>query len=998
MSNSSNYSGQISKNMNSMMFLARSTMNSFKYMILIYKAKFYFTVAVIVSLLVILGYFVFKHMLYRRVRMAQLSYLVRLDPINREFSETVAEAVFVMLRNRKAPEVHLPIYEPRFRENALFYESLGGAANAIDEIASLLSNVKEFSGHDYAQIDPIREDDHISQLVAVVNKRFIWSRAQKLGTTKQCDALFEQLQKLLLTRKSFEQFVENRSMLNFVDRERLQDPASNRTLSDYGAYLDPPLKERVERISKNHENAEAKAKLDAFLNERPELSKTTRPDLKGRLDELFAQLRHEMSNNVPGASSEDMENYYRYLQNKQQLDDGSFTRDYANARYETLDPSLREIYHSVGELYEVYEALEQKRYQDLFGPLYYGMENFMYTTRIVVNGESRNVFSPEKIEHGMGIYQTFLDELYTITNMESIDLATDLILHLMLDPDPRKEEKLDNLGESYVSIVNAFMYLERNLQRLLDYNRSRHPDPKYAMKMYKYNLETLYDFHMKHMILKQWQEFFRMKEPGTYKYTIHWIRNWTNINQLMKLFFDDALTGQIKNVNKLFKLPDMSKIKAPKIELFEEPAPLVEGWKVKKAFKKKTWKKGFKKTIGDGAKGAVKTVGDGVKDAANSVADAAGGFFGPIIKYITKIAKGIADIPSMIGKIVKSIIEIPMTIFNILKGVFKGGFAFFTQFLNIFMSLFQLLLLVPKMIIMAMKNPLKLIELFARLLIVITMLPLVIMYNIPIGKLKMAELFIYPPILLFFTLWNTKLFLLFSALTVVFGMGLDVELCRGRLYPLFYRFFVAVENSPSAWYQIGGYHGKNRNERILLAFRECGHNYVPDPKTAKLTCLRKMEGEPKFCPQANIYRVYKNIGMKAPYKPRQFVPDMQFLDMNSSGRRRQIAKYKKMKLRFYQECDEKMQPYNDLVKNVCRNVDFLEITNTQKKQIKGICYDTYCINGRREQFCHKMTPKHISISEREVPTRYTTRALFLSGSVVFLACVVSLMIQKHSYS
>ena len=158
-----------------------------------------------------------------------------------------------------------------------------------------------------------------------------------------------------------------------------------------------------------------------------------------------------------------------------------------------------------------------------------------------------------------------------------------------------------------------------------------------------------------------------------------------------------------------------------------------------------------------------------------------------------------------------------------------------------------------------------------------------------------------------------------------------------------------------------------------------------------------MEGEPKFCPQANIYRVYKNLGMKTPYKPRQFLPDMQFLDMNSSGRRRQVAKYKKMKLRFYEQCDEKMQPYDDLVKNICRNVDFLEITNTQKQQIKGICYDTYCVNGRREQFCHRMTPKHLSVSELKVPESYTSRTLMLSGSVVFLACVVSLMIHMHTY-
>jgi hypothetical protein len=377
----------------------------------------------------------------------------------------------------------------------------------------------------------------------------------------------------------------------------------------------------------------------------------------------------------------------------------------------------------------------------------------------------------------------------------------------------------------------------------------------------------------------------------------------------------------------------------------DEP-PLVEG-----IFKKKSFKK-----FGKGIKKGVKKVGKAIKKVA-------GGMFGPIMGPIKAIAGGIAAIPK-----------------------------FFKKFFDMFLKFFKLIGTIFTFLIDVITNPFKLVEFFVRLLIVIALLPFVILYNIPIGKLKFMELFIYPFILLYFTIWNVVLYAIFVALTVVFGMGLDVAICRGRLYPLFYRYFIAVENSPSAWYEVGGHQSKNRNERIVLAFRECGDNYVPDPNSAKLTCVRKMEGEPKFCPQANIYRVYKNLGMKTPYKPREFIPDVNFLQMNSSGRRRQIAKYKKMKLRFYEECDEKMRPYDDLTKNICRNVDFLELKSGQKQQIKGLCYDTYCRNGRREQFCHKMTPG--ALSNTDVPTTMLSRTLFLSGSVTFLACFLTVIL-KH---
>jgi len=395
-----------------------------------------------------------------------------------------------------------------------------------------------------------------------------------------------------------------------------------------------------------------------------------------------------------------------------------------------------------------------------------------------------------------------------------------------------------------------------------------------------------------------------------------------------------------------------------------EPEHTMEEYKLKKigkSFKNagKTLEKGAK-TVGKGIEKGAKTVGKGIEKGVGSIASGFGGFLGPL-----------AAIPKALMEIPKALMKIPEAIFKLFDAII-GVFKFLGRVIT---------------------NPGSLLEFFVRLLLVIAFLPFAILYEIPVGDLRAMELFLYPFVLAFFTYYNVVLYAFFAILICVFGLGFDVHVTRGHIYPIIYRLFLATENSPAAWYSVGGYHNANRNERMILAFRECDDNYLPDKAFGKLTCTRNLEGTPAFCPQANIYRVFKNLGLKTPTAPRNFYPGPEFIDMTASGRRRVTNKYKKMKLHFYKSCDAKMAPYDNVTKNICRNASFLPITNAKKRQLQALCYNTYCRNGRREQFCHRTT--NIAMENQSPSTNIVDRTVFLSGSLT-LVTIFTVWLATHA--
>lgn len=352
--------------------------------------------------------------------------------------------------------------------------------------------------------------------------------------------------------------------------------------------------------------------------------------------------------------------------------------------------------------------------------------------------------------------------------------------------------------------------------------------------------------------------------------------------------------------------------------------------KFKKAFKKKAFKKGIK-TIKKGAEKVVKKINplDGILDAIKKITS----FFETILRFLKNV-----------GKVLKNIL-----------------------------------------------NPLNIISYAAKLMLTLILLILSVTYGIPATKgMLLGELFVYYFVLIYLTIFNIKQFFIFYPLTWIISK-VDI-LLKGIIYVSIYRNITATENPPDAWYRFGGYHYDNKNERNYVSFLRCGDNYGKDPDASQFVCKRKNLQEPRFCYQANIYRLKENLNMRRPILPGSFYPSLEFMDSTKTFRKKEIDKFKTMKYNFYNHCSSSMQDYDTMTKNICRVGDKGVLKDSKKANMHELCYHAYCTNGKREQFCYKYTDPYTKYHLSESKSVFA-RMFFVFVYILILTYIVKVMIK-----
>ena len=289
-------------------------------------------------------------------------------------------------------------------------------------------------------------------------------------------------------------------------------------------------------------------------------------------------------------------------------------------------------------------------------------------------------------------------------------------------------------------------------------------------------------------------------------------------------------------------------------------------------------------------------------------------------------------------------------------------------------------------------NPNNLVKLIVTILIFILLAIIVIIYRIPIGKLYLIEFaIIYPYLLIFYSIMMIT-FGIISVVSLYIIKYIDIKIFKGKLYPVVYRYFIACENEPSAWYKTGTYYDGNKNTRMIMAMKECDVHYKPDKLTGNFTCKRKLDSEPRFCPQSNIYRIYKNLPTITPLEPKKFSPDYNFLQKTSYGQKTFIDNYKKMKQDYYTQCNEKMGAFDNVTKNICRNYQEEGFSNNK---LNNLCYNTYCRYGRREPFCNNLTkPEEITEDELKPETIFF-KLIFISFNILVIGTILYLLLKSY---
>jgi hypothetical protein len=817
-------------------------------------------------------------------------------------------------------------------------------------------NEEFYHGKAFKQVD---KDKYLEGMDKLINSNFSWSRAPKFNSNEAFKEFFEtDLEELFCEqlKNEYNKQMNTKCIFNFVDLENIElndiaELSNNKLIVKYGQYLEKPLYEKINEIQllPNYKN------VDEFLDKIKENEFYTTVQPQPPIQELVNDLVNEIKKVLFDFYKIDETFYKAILEhgvtgdvieeetcgNDAIIDNTDFGSD--------IDKRMLrnniEILNKVESFYSLYNSDEKEK---LLREHYLLVERLVYTT--FNTKDNSNVFNDLQQKTILNIYQNIIDFVYLENYREMINVAIDFTIRYILSEDPIKDEKLDNLLELYVAIDECFILIGKYKAKLEDYNMKRKPDTSRLIDLYKCNQQNIYDYFIDDGIGKQWGKYFKGERPPRYS----WIFG--------------PLVDDIDNTYN-----DLKKSLEPFTEHFADRRA-----KMKK--RAKLYKEDVVEHFGDGA----------------VVAGA--------------IAAGVATIAVLIYLFFDMIVELPK-IFIMLVKVLKN-----------------------------ITDPFQVIEILGKFLMLLLLwLTKLLFFTVRLPKDKgmflFGEYILYFVVLFLSTAFNGVIGAVLLLINLIF-MSFD-EYTNGFFYRLIYWLVGATENAPASWYLKPGYHYgydscnkssdstecnntecnntecdntecnntecdntecnntecdnsyENKSKRMFFAYYPCGNNHKPDRETKGLFCKRKYDQEPAYCLQANIFRLKNNLNVVSPIIPDRFIPSLDYFKATKAKRKDMHSKYKQMKKNFYNNCGESMYEYDGLTKNICKLYPSI-VNEGDRNKMETMCYNAYCVNGKREPFCYRMTKSHTFMNQRNKSV--IPRVFVITLYVIVLSYIINKMI------
>lgn len=745
------------------------------------------------------------------------------------------------------------------------------------------------------------------KLMPFVNKGFLASDLEKAGNTIDSDA-FQYLMKKSFSTKfyaNFNKYLDENFIFDFIDFDHmeLESINENHLIQSYAVYLkDPTFIDIFEEISKQHEKSKITEENTFIMPQNLLTTRDADEDIEKLVKSIFDTLRWSMCDkcDVEPSLVDEKFNEKTDVKNvpKETCPSDSKKPKKKNKDVKSFDDydeykqeQVKEELSKQAKIrISIEDSIKNKKYDPLYTDIYFDLEEYVYTAKY---DGLNNTCSTFTIGDVLNKYNKVLDLLYFQDPKYKDDILFSMkfTLNYMFDLDNKKKEKLDALVTYHSLTYDIIMSEMFHRDRLVAYNIARKPQKKRLEKLYIQKLKDITKITLYDGVVSPVYDYIQGKPPRAFEFYVCWIRDFLDFKKLRVLLFDEYDEKAMRD--------EQASINEPSMEQFTNIFD--------------------KSQLG----------GEVVED-----------FFGggnPL-----DVFSGVGNFFKDVGNFFKSCFEL----FKVIGRFFKNIITFLSTMIKLIFKLFKLI-----------SRPIEFIEFAIKLVILAYLGAIGLFYNL--GKKRdyrlmvLGEWFIYYNMIIYSYCKFAFLWVLYTLITVLGGLVIDVQIFRGRLYTLWYSFFAACENSPQAWYEYSSYHYGNRNERLFWAYYKCDENYYPDKKTGRVLCKKLSTSEPKYCPQANIYRLYDGLKPKTPYFPKNFNFDLDYIQAKDTKRRDMITDHKLMKQSFYDNCNHVMQTYDPIIKNICRTSDIANNNNT--KDLNDLCYNTYCSNGKREVFCHKYT-------------------------------------------
>jgi hypothetical protein len=173
----------------------------------------------------------------------------------------------------------------------------------------------------------------------------------------------------------------------------------------------------------------------------------------------------------------------------------------------------------------------------------------------------------------------------------------------------------------------------------------------------------------------------------------------------------------------------------------------------------------------------------------------------------------------------------------------------------------------------------------------------------------------------------------------------------GYISSFMYRYFIACENPPDAWYMTPSWHKGNQNSKYIFAHNKCPAGYSTN-NAVSLFCKRNNDYELTTCPQANLYRADKDLDTIGHLRSQDFNDKKyEFLKLKTNRQNKEISTYRHTVAANNNTCAIKMKSKDTLLKSVCMKTSDKKHKNT----IQQLCSDIFCTNDTYEPICHKLS-------------------------------------------
>lgn len=155
------------------------------------------------------------------------------------------------------------------------------------------------------------------------------------------------------------------------------------------------------------------------------------------------------------------------------------------------------------------------------------------------------------------------------------------------------------------------------------------------------------------------------------------------------------------------------------------------------------------------------------------------------------------------------------------------------------------------------------------------------------------------------------------------------------------KYLTRTENHIDAWFTQSNFAYENIANRLLIAQVPCSGRFKPSE--AGWWCQRQDDVEPSFCPEAQIFRIYKQKKISKPALADRFSASAAFYASSTTERERAVRAFFRTRQKFLSKCTKAMHPFVPTIKLICMNAKDTKLKDeSQRDLLKSLCRQVFC--------------------------------------------------------